>query len=40
MLHFWFSPLEAFKDVVWIYVEHDNSQRQNTVGRNIPTTVT
>lgn len=39
MLHYRFSrALEAFKDVFWIYVEHDNLERQNIVGKIIPTT--
>lgn len=38
MLHCWVLPLEAFKDVFWIYVEHDNLERQNIVERNISTT--
>lgn len=38
MLHCQFSPLEAFKDVLGIYVEHNNLEKKNIVGRIIPTT--
>lgn len=38
MLHCQFSPLEAFKDVFGIYVEHNNLEKKNIVGRIIPTT--
>lgn len=38
MLHCRFSPHEAFNNVFWIDVEQDNSERQDIVRRNIPTT--